>query len=197
MGIDRKKYMDLSEIKHLRETTAAWAALDLQRGRQQGIKAWMIVDLATSTGLRVGEIVSLDIEDIDLRRGLLTVVRLKRRTKRPESLAISNGLRDHLRQYIENEGRDKGPLLNSQRRDRMTAIGASQVWKTAITRAGLPRELSIHSARHTVAVHLLKKTKNLRLVQKQLGHSSPATTANMYCDIEFDDMLHAVNGLYQ
>ena len=71
-----------------------------------------------------------------------------------------------------------------------------QVWKSAIKRAGLPRELSIHSARHTMAVHLLRKTGNLRQVQKQLGHASPATTANMYADVSFEDMKAGVSGLY-
>ena len=49
----------------------------------------------------------------------------------------------------------------------------------AVLLAGTPRKLSIHSTRRIVAVHLLKKTGNLRQVQKQLGHASPATTANM------------------
>ena len=69
--------------------------------------------------------------------------------------------------------------------------------KRNIKRAGLPSELSIHSGRHTMAVHLLKKTSNLRLVQKQLGHASPATTANMYADISFEDMQEGVTGLYE
>ena len=45
--------------------------------------------------------------------------------------------------------------------------------------------------------HLLRKTGNLRQVQKQLGHASPATTANMYADITFEDMQNELNGLYQ
>jgi site-specific recombinase XerC len=45
--------------------------------------------------------------------------------------------------------------------------------------------------------HLLKKTGNLRQVQKQLGHSSPAVTANIYADVSFEDMREGVNGLYQ
>jgi len=50
---------------------------------------------------------------------------------------------------------------------------------------------------NTIAVQLLKKTGNLRQVQKQLGHASPATTANMYADITFEDMQNGLNGLYQ
>ena len=71
-----------------------------------------------------------------------------------------------------------------------------QIWKAAVRRAGLPRELSIHSARHTLAVFLLRKTGNLRQVQKQLGHTSPVTTANMYADVTFEDMQAGVSGLY-
>ena len=79
----------------------------------------------------------------------------------------------------------------------MTEYGLQQIWKRAVEIAGLPKELSIHSARHTVAVHLLKKTGNLRQVQKQLGHASPATTANMYADVTFDDMREGMAGLYR
>ena len=75
--------------------------------------------------------------------------------------------------------------------------GLQQMWKAAVERAGLPEELSIHSARHTLATHLLKKTGNLRQVQKQLGHASPATTANMYADISFEDMQDGVTDLYE
>ena len=78
----------------------------------------------------------------------------------------------------------------------MTAQGLQRIWKATVKDAGLPKELSVHSARHTIAVHLLKKMGNLRQVQKQLGHSSPATTANMYADISFEDMQEGVNGLY-
>ncbi len=70
----------------------------------------------------------------------------------------------------------------------LTNRGLQQMWKASIERAGLPDELSIHSARHTLATHLLKKTGNLRQVQKQLGHASPAITANLYADIAFEDM---------
>ncbi|MBC8868339.1 MAG: tyrosine-type recombinase/integrase [Planctomycetes bacterium] len=56
--------------------------------------------------------------------------------------------------------------------------------------------MSIHSARHTVAVHLLRKTRNLRHVQKQLGHASPTTTANLYADIPFEEMQAGVQRLY-
>lgn len=44
---------------------------------------------------------------------------------------------------------------------------------------------------------LLRKSKSLRMVQKQLGHYSPTVTANMYADISFEDMQAGVDGLYE
>ena len=84
----------------------------------------------------------------------------------------------HLREYLEWDDRKKGPLFVGKRGP-LTAQGLQRLWKAAIKRTGLPTELSIHCARHTIAVHLLRKTGNLRQVQKQLGHASPATTASL------------------
>ena len=194
MVIDRDKYMSAEEVKQLLTVTEARAIVDLRKGRIAGILAWMVVDLALQTGLRVSELTSIQIKDIDLKRGFIKVRRLKRKKKVIDSLAISPELIKHLKEYIED--RTTGKLFVGERGD-LTKYGLQQIWKSAIKRAGLPKELSIHSARHTMAVHLLRKTGNLRQVQKQLGHASPATTANMYADISFEDMQNGVTGLYQ
>lgn len=195
MVVDRTKYMDITEVKQLRTVTEAWAILDLRAGRVQGVISWMVVDMALSTGLRVSEMASRNIQDVDLKRGCITVVRVKKRKKVKESLAIGKDLANHLRDYMAWTGRKKGPLFVGKRGP-LTSQGLQRIWKAAVRRAGLPKELSIHCARHSIAVHLLRKTGNLRQVQKQLGHSSPATTANMYADISFEDMQDGVNGLY-
>ena len=189
--------MDPTESKQLRDSAAGRAALDLQAGRISGVVAWAVVDLALGTGLRVGELVRLTCGDVDLRRGLLRVWRTKRRKQVRETLAVGRELRDHLAEFLEwkrlvGQPTDAEAPLLVGKRGPLTVRGAQQIFKTAATRAGLPSELSIHSCRHTIAVRLLKKTKNLRQVQKQLGHTSPAVTANMYAD----DMQEGLNGLY-
>jgi integrase/recombinase XerD len=196
MVIDRKKYMDMKEAKTLRTVTEARSIVDLRAGRVGGVIAWMLVDLALSTGLRVSEMTDLKIKDIDLKRGCLSVIRLKRKKKTRESLALGKDIAQHLKEYIAWTDRKKGPLFLGSRGP-LTAQGLQRIWKRSIKLAGLPKELSIHSARHTIAVHLLRKTGNLRQVQKQLGHASPATTANMYADISFEGMQNGVTGLYQ
>ena len=194
--IDREKYMDLNEVKQLRTVTEARCITDLKAGRLQGVIAWMLIDLALCTGLRVSEMASIKIGDIDLKRGSLKVIRMKRKKRQAETLAIGKDLISHFKEYLKCTGRNKGLLFVGQRGP-LTAQGLQRIWKRTIKLAGLPEELSIHSARHSMAVHLLKKTKNLRQVQKQLGHASPATTANMYADISFEDMQNGVTGLYE
>ncbi len=194
MVIDRQKYMDADEVKVLRTVTEARAIVDLRKGRLAGPMAWMVVDLALATGLRVSELTAITLQDIDLKRGFITVHRKKRKKKVVDSLAISPEMVKHLKEFIQ--GRTTGKLFIGERGD-LTRFGLQQIWKSAVKLAGLPRELSIHSARHTMAVHLLKKTGNLRQVQKQLGHASPATTANMYADVSFEDMQDGVTNLYE
>ncbi len=194
MVIDRTKYMNADEVKQLRTVTEAKAIVDLRKGRITGPLVWMVVDLALATGLRVSELAAIQVKDIDLKRGLITVQRRKRKKKVVDSLAISPELVKHIKDYLADK--TTGNLFVGERGD-LTRFGLQQIWKAAVKRAGLPKELSIHSARHSMAVHLLKKTGNLRQVQKQLGHASPATTANMYADISFEDMQNGVTGLYQ
>ncbi len=208
---DRTKYMSVDEVKQLRTVTGARAIVDLKAGRVNGVLGWMVVDLALSMGLRVSEIARLTVENIDFKRGCLSVTRAKKRKKNgPESLAIGKELADHLRDFLawrscrlddlngclpKSVTAAKGALFIGCRGP-LTAQGLQRVWKAAIKRAGLPAELGIHSARHTVAIHLLKKTGNLRQVQKQLGDSSPTITATMYADVTFEDMQDGLNGLY-
>ena len=196
MVIDRNKYMDMKEVKQLRTVTEARKITDLKAGRIGGVRAWMLLDLALSTGLRVSEMAALKIKDIDLKRDCLSVARLKRKKRAKETLALGKDIALHLKEYIADMDLKKGSLFVGSRGS-LTAQGLQRIWKRSVKLAGLPKELSIHSARHTIAVHLLKKTGNLRQVQKQLGHASPATTANMYADISFEDMQDGVTGLYQ
>ena len=85
MAIDRKKYMDMEEVNQLRTVTEAGAIVDLKKGRVKGPLAWMVIDLALSTGLRVSEMAALKIKDLDIKRGAISVIRLKRKKKTKET----------------------------------------------------------------------------------------------------------------
>lgn len=165
----------------------------------------MVVDLALSTGLRVSEIAALTIANFDYKRLTITVTRMQRREKIPgqtvpgddgvleqayrpkrvpESLAIDNALADHLIEYVANQRKhNAGGRLLIGKQGPLTAQGLQRVWKSAVKRAGLPKELSIHCGRHSLATALYNSTHiesltrlNARLVQLQLGHASVAVT---------------------
>ncbi len=201
LAVDRTKYLDEQEVQTLMSATEAWSREDLDCYRTRGVIAWAVVDTALRTGLRVSELARLTVGDVDFGRALLRVSRLKRRTPTQESLAIPNELVRHLAWFMAwkiEAGHDmnpEAPLFLSTRAG-FSRSGLARLWNDAAARAGLPKGLSIHCARHTLAFHLLRRTGNLRLVQKQLGHANPATTANMYADVAFDDMRAAGNGLY-
>lgn len=155
----------------------------------------MVIDLALQTGLRVSEMAALKIEDFNPKLHTLSVVRLKRKKKKRDELAISEQLTQHLTQYIRGVKRKEGALFIGKRGP-MTSRGLQQIFKAEAKRAGLPASLSIHSARHTYAVKLYGKEKDLRMVQIQLGHTLSSTTTAMYADVPFEERQKAVNGLY-
>lgn len=201
-AIERTKYMDVRETEQLRTVTEAWSITDLVAGRRQGVLTWLVVDTALLTGLRVSELAKIKVGDFDPRRGLIVVHRHKRRDPTREPLAIPPKLVKHLKEFIKwkellgQSTGDKDSLFVGKR-GTLSIQGFQQLWKRAIDKAGLPRELSIHSARHTLAVQLLRKTKNLRQVQKQLGHSDFSTTAKLYADVSFEDMKSGLTNLYE
>jgi len=94
----------------------------------------------------------------------------------------------HLKSYIEIKEQWKeptdfdSPLLAGRGGKHYTTTALEISFKKAIIKAGLPQHYSIHSSRHTYATLLLAKAKNLRFVQKQLGHASIAMTS-LYADI--------------
>jgi integrase len=167
--------------------------------RDQGTSVeWLLVDLATQTGLRVSELASLRPKDFDFDLSAVYVVRVKKREKpSPELLPLSPEVSEHVLQYIsEFKCHPDLPIWVGQR-GRWTKRGLQQSWKACCKKAGLSPRISIHAARHTMAVKLLRESKSLRMVQKQLGHSSPETTAKMYADVTFEDQQAALANLFR
>lgn len=200
--IDRTKYMDRREAKRLRQSTEAWSLSDLRDGRRQGVVAWMLVDLALCIGARPNEYAGsrLRVRDIDLTRSLVRIQRSKRRKPVTDSVAIPPNLVAHLREFLRwkravgESLADDAPLLCSERGPYSTS-GLRKLFGSAVERSGLPASITLKSARHTLAVALLERTGNLRLVQQQLGHARIETTT-VYAGVDFQGMRRAVTGVY-
>lgn len=197
--MNKDKYLDIEEVKILRRETEMRALRDktAKPPRVNGIRSWMIVDAALSLGLRVSELHSIRVCDIDLKRSFINIRRKKKvkNKKLPikDTLAISPEFAEHLKDYLA--GRKTGRLFSTNGKS-ISIQGIQASWLTAVRRAGLPH-YSIHCARRSMGFHLLAKTKNLKQVQKQLGHTNVNTTAQMYCDVSFEEMQEGVTGLYE
>lgn len=131
---------------------------------------------AYSSGLRVSEIVNLKIADIDSKRMQILVQRGK--GKKDRYVNLSPVLLDILRKYImEYKPRPLVYLFESEQTG--TAYPArtiQQIFTNAKQKAGIRKEVGIHSLRHSFATHLLDKGTDIRYIKDLLGHFNIKTT---------------------
>ena len=128
--------------------------------------------LMMRAGLRVGSVVALDVEDVDLDRAELRL----RSTKgdRPERVFLATALRDHLRRYIDE--RTTGPLFVGQNGDRLTTRHVQRRLDHWLRKAGVDHSASPHTLRHSFAQGLYQKTGDIFLVKEALRHRSITST---------------------
>lgn len=148
--------------------------------------------LMLEAGLRAGEVVALRPEHLDMRTCKLTVREGKGAKDRV--LWISDGLRDLIGEWLERRPESEWlfPTRNgSQVQTRyLRALVKRLARKAEIAET---EKVSPHTLRHTFATDLLRETKNLRLVQKALGHASIATT-QIYTHIVDEELEEALRG---
>jgi integrase/recombinase XerD len=135
----------------------------------------MILMTAYSAGLRISEVVNLQVKDIDSERMVIHVRQGKRNKDR--YTILSPVLWEMLRHYCW-AARPVSYLFPGRSLDRH--VSASQVQKACIeaqAAAWIDKKISPHTFRHSFATHLLEAGTDLRVIQALLGHSSPQTTA--------------------
>jgi integrase/recombinase XerC len=141
-----------------------------------GLRDRAILETLYSAGVRVGELTGLNLDDIDLDSGLLTV-RGKGKKERlallgPQSL---RALKDWLEVRGGIAGRVSAVFLNKHG-TRLTSRSVGRLLAKHLTAAGLDPRTSPHSLRHSFATHLLDRGADIRSVQELLGHRSLSTT---------------------
>jgi integrase len=151
------------------------------------------------SGLRVSEIAALQIRDVNLKNGNNYLFVRQGKRGKDRDVAIDAALANHLKEFIKNKelwSQTNGPdafLFSGNKGRGITPTALTVSFSLAVNEARLRPEanpgerLSIHSARHSYAVLLYKRTgNNLRYVQRQLGHSDINMTA-LYADIDPED----------
>jgi site-specific recombinase XerD len=198
--LSRTKFMTEPEVRQLRRVVEDKAQADLENGRTTWPRFWMAVDLALGAGMRVSEIAQLRIGNLYLSAEEPRLL-VKGKGQRERDVFISRNLMIHLTDYLnwkrlmKESTKPEGFVLISSHRKPYSTRTLQYAFKVCLREAGLPEHYSIHCCRHSYGTLLYRKTKNLRLVQKQLGHSS-ITTTTVYADVLMEETLEAVNGLY-
>ena len=167
------KYLSEEEVDRLlREADKA--------GTAEGQRDANILELLYATGLRVSELVSLNVQDIDFEESYIRCwgKGSKERIVYAHDRAL-DGLQDYLstsRMSLLGQNKDESALFVNHRGERLTRQWVWNILKTYSKRAGIDRKITPHTLRHSFATHLLQKGASLRHVQELLGHSSISTT---------------------
>jgi len=139
-------------------------------------KAWL--ELLYATGMRVGELVSLKISDVDLKQAMVRIFGKGRKERivplTPKAVAA---ITDYLAARAEfPKYRDREALFLNYRGGRLGERGIRKLLDQYILKCSINRHISPHALRHTFATHLLEGGADLRSIQELLGHVSLSTT---------------------
>jgi integrase/recombinase XerD len=150
----------------------------------KSIRDKAMLELLYGTGIRVSELIGLNLEDVDIN-GATIVCRSssKVRTTNIEKRAIpylQNYLKDSRVKLVRNK-EEKALFVNFHGR-RMTRQGFWKIVKYYTQKANINKDITPHTLRHSFAIHLLNKGTDIQALQEILGHSDLSTT-QMYAQI--------------
>ncbi len=144
----------------------------------KGIRDKAMLEFAYATGMKVTEIISLDIDDVNLEEGFVTCKGKERSRNVPlGSLSI-----EALKDYIENSRniliKDEGvnALFVNTNGKRLTRQGFWKIVKYYKEQAHINKDITPHVLRHSFATHLLQNGADLKAIQTMLGHSDISST---------------------
>ncbi len=155
-----------------------------------GLRDRAILELFYASGLRVSELVGLDIENIDIN---IRYVRVTGKGRKERIVPVNDKALQVIKNYLEmrksafkNTGGQA--LFINKYGKRLTRRAVGLIVKKYMIKSGINKHISPHSLRHTFATHLLDAGADLRLIQEFLGHSSISTT-QIYTHTSMDKLM--------
>lgn len=143
-----------------------------------------ILETLYSTGIRVSELVGLDMGDLSLDAGILRVFGKGRKER---IVPIGSKAIESIQAYLKARPLSYNGLFSNQRGGRLSDRSVSRIVKSYMKQIDQPGG-SPHTLRHTYATHLLEGGADLRAVQELLGHSSLSTTQR-YTHLQMDHLM--------
>ncbi len=171
-GKSLPKPISVSQARHLIEQASKLSRPEARRDRA-------MLELLYASGMRVSELVSLNLDDVDVKGGY---VRCFGKGYKERLIPIYEQAALIVERYV-NEARphlahngDETALFLNRRGERLTRQGLWQILKGYAKEAGLEAQVTPHTLRHSFATHMLNGGADLRSVQQLLGHANISTT---------------------
>ena len=136
-------------------------------------RAWL--ELLYASGLRIGELVGIDIDDVELRARL---VKVRGKGSKERIVPFGSKAEEAARAWmaVRHAAPDQHALFTNYRGARITARSVRRLFERYVRGAALRAGVSPHTLRHSFATHLLNAGADLRGIQELLGHASLSTT---------------------
>jgi integrase/recombinase XerD len=175
----------LPEVLAFAEIEAMIAAIDLSK--PDGTRNKAMLETLYSCGLRVSELVNLQLSQLHLDLGFIRVLGKgnKERLVPIGSHAIThiNLYRQHTRVHLAIKKGEEDQLFLNRRGSRLSRVMVFMIIKQLAAAAGITKNISPHTLRHSFATHLVEGGASLRAVQDMLGHES-ITTTEIYAHLD-------------
>ncbi len=198
---DGFKFFTELQIKLLRRTSRNAAQLAREKGQVTAVRDWALVDLLTTTGMRAHEAADFRCGDIRAGYGESAIYVRSGKGDKSRTVEIPESLKTHLKSFLVWK-RERGETTSPDDHLFIGQRGPWSPWCVGKRVKGYLRKLelyepgkSAHSLRHSYAVQLYRQRRDLRAVQKQLGHSSVRTTEK-YADVLGEDIQEQIKNLW-
>lgn len=144
----------------------------------KGFRDHAMLEMLYATGIRVSELISLNVEDVNLAAGFIRCVGRGKERIIPLYAAAVKALRDYL-EFIRPRiiaDKEEHALFVNMNGERMSRQGFWKIIKYYQEKAEIKKDITPHTLRHSFAVHLLENGADLRSIQKMLGHADISST---------------------
>lgn len=175
------RYLSKEEVGKLLQRADELRSLGVAKNRRQAVRDWLIIRLSLFSGLRASEICAMKVTDCHIGYSRSDLLVRHGKGGKARVVKIGPELKRDLRWFLRwkaqiGELHPDAQLLRTKRSEQLTRSALWRRWNRYCPQHRL------HDARHTAATLLYEASQDLRLVQKQLGHSRPSITA-VYADV--------------
>ena len=189
-GFDASSFERPKKSKLLPTVLSKEEVIDLIQATKN-LKHRAIIGLLYSGGLRIGELLQLQPKDLDIDRSQIHIKNSKGRKDR--TVMMSEVIKPLLHNYILSY-KPKTFFVEGQNGVQYSASSVRQFLKKACKEAGIRKDVTPHTLRHSYATHMLENGVDLRYIQELLGHSKPETTM-IYTHVAQKDLMQIRNPL--